>query len=121
VIVAAFSTTIGAWRSTPGVGRHRSQRQSLLERTSKMDLVAKLPAMEDDALAVLHENAERLEQTGTKAQSSAAAALMPALEAELASRRAAKLAAATAKRTAATKRSATTKRATAKSATKAQA
>lgn len=78
-----------------------------------MDLVAKLPAMEDDALAVLHENAERLEQTGTKAQSSAAAALMPALEAELANRRAAKLAASTAKRAAATKRTTATKRATA--------
>jgi hypothetical protein len=53
--------------------------------------VAKLPAMEDAALAVLHENAERLERTGTKAQQAAATALMPAIEAELAARRAAKL------------------------------
>jgi hypothetical protein len=53
--------------------------------------VAKLPAMEDSALSVLHENAERLERTGTKAQQAAAAALMPAIEAELAARRAAKL------------------------------
>jgi hypothetical protein len=64
-----------------------------------MDLVAKLPSMEDAALAVLHENAERLEQSGTKAQKSAAAALLPALETELANRRAARLAASPAKRT----------------------
>lgn len=56
-----------------------------------MDLVAKLPAMEDTALAVLHSNAERLEQTGTSAQKSAAAVLKPAIEAELAARREAKL------------------------------
>lgn len=53
---------------------------------------AKLPAMEDTALRVLHENAERLERTGTKTQKTAAAALMPAIEAELATRREAKLA-----------------------------
>ena len=53
--------------------------------------VAKLPAMEDAALSVLHENAERLERIGTKAQQAAAAALRPAIEAELAARRAAKL------------------------------
>ena len=35
--------------------------------------VAKLPAMEDAALTVLHENAERLGRTGTKAQQAAAA------------------------------------------------
>jgi hypothetical protein len=69
----------------------------------KMDLAAKLPQMEDAALAVLRENAERLEQTGTSAQKAAAAALMPALDAEMESRRAAKLAAAKSKR-AATKR-----------------
>lgn len=63
-----------------------------------MDLREKLPEMEDGALAVLHENAERLEQSGTKAQQSAAAALLPAIEAELASRRKAKLAASSAKR-----------------------
>ena len=37
--------------------------------------VAKLPAREDTALSVLHENAERLERTGTKTQQAAAAAL----------------------------------------------
>jgi hypothetical protein len=65
-----------------------------------MDLIAKLPGMEDAALTVLHNNAERLEQSGTKTQKSAAAALLPALETELANRRAAKLAASTAKRAA---------------------
>lgn len=56
-----------------------------------MDLIAKIPALEDTALAALHSNAERLEQTGTSAQKAAATALMPALEAELAARRAAKV------------------------------
>ena len=65
-----------------------------------MDFIAKLPAMEDAALAALHNNAERLEQSGRKAQKSAAAALLPALETELANRRAAKLAASSAKRAA---------------------
>lgn len=65
-----------------------------------MDLVAKLPAMEDTALAVLHQNAQRLEHSGTKTQKSAAAALLPAIESELATRRAAKLEAAKTKRAA---------------------
>ncbi len=52
---------------------------------------AKLPAMEDAALSNLHDNAERLERTGTKSQQAAATALMPAIEAEIAARRAAKL------------------------------
>lgn len=56
-----------------------------------MDLITKIPALEDTALAALHSNAERLEQTGTSAQKAAATALMPAIEAELATRRAAKV------------------------------
>jgi hypothetical protein len=73
-----------------------------------MDLVAKLPAMEAAALANLRENAERLKLSGTNAQRSAATALLPAIEAELANRQAAKLAASAAKREAkrATKRQA---------------
>ena len=43
-----------------------------------MDLAAKLPEMEDSALAVLRENAGRLEQIGTSTQKAQAAALMPA-------------------------------------------
>jgi hypothetical protein len=61
------------------------------DKESPMD-AAKLPEMEDTALAVLHENAERLERTGTKSQQAAATALKPAIEAELATRREAKLA-----------------------------
>jgi hypothetical protein len=59
-----------------------------------MDLVAKLPSMEAAALTVLRDNAARLAASGTSAQKTAATALLPAIEAELATRRAAKLAAA---------------------------
>jgi hypothetical protein len=62
-----------------------------MERTLAVDMIAKLPGMADAALAVLRANAERLGRTGTKAQKSAAAALMPAIEAEIDARRAAKL------------------------------
>jgi hypothetical protein len=55
-----------------------------------MDLAMKLPTMDDSALAILYANAERLKQTGTSAQQSAAAALMPSIKAELAARSAAK-------------------------------
>jgi hypothetical protein len=65
-----------------------------------MDLIARLPAMEAAALAVLRRNAERLEQTGTSAQKTAAAALLPAIEAELAARQAAKQAELAARRAA---------------------
>jgi hypothetical protein len=56
-----------------------------------MDVASKLPTMEEAALTVLRANAERLQRTGTKAQQTAASALMPAIEAEVAARRAAKL------------------------------
>jgi hypothetical protein len=52
---------------------------------------AKIPSMEDAALAVLHENAERLQRSGSKSQQAAASALLPAIEAELTTRREAKL------------------------------
>ena len=39
---------------------------------------AKLPEMEDAALAVLRENAERLQRSGTKSQQAAASALQQA-------------------------------------------
>lgn len=66
-----------------------------------MDIIAKLPAMEDAALANLRENAVRLEQSGTAGQKNAAAELLPAVETELASRRKAKLQASQSKRAAA--------------------
>lgn len=56
-----------------------------------MDLLTKLPEMSDDALANLRTNAKRLQQTGTPAQRSDAAALLPAVEAEIGSRRLAKV------------------------------
>jgi len=56
-----------------------------------MDLLAKLPEMSDDALANLRVNAERLQHTGTAAQRSDAAALLPAVEAEIGARRLAKV------------------------------
>lgn len=79
-----------------------------------MDLTARLPSMEDTALAVLHENAARLEQTGTSAQKSAAAALLPAIEAELATRREAKRAELAARRAAKSGSTGRSKRAAAK-------
>jgi hypothetical protein len=56
-----------------------------------MDLLAKLPEMSDDALANLRTNAKRLQQSGTAAQRSEAAALLPAVEAEIGARRLARL------------------------------
>lgn len=54
-------------------------------------MIAKLPAMDDKALAVLRSNAERLGRTGTKSQKTAAAALLPAIDAEVDARKTAKL------------------------------
>lgn len=59
-----------------------------------MDLATKLPELAEDALATLSANAERLASTGTPKQKAAATALLPAIQAELASRQATKLAAA---------------------------
>lgn len=57
-----------------------------------MALVDKLPALADDELANLLANAERLVQSGTPAQQAAAAALLPAIQDEIGSRKAAKAA-----------------------------
>ena len=43
-----------------------------------MDLLTKLPEMSDDALANLRTNAKRLQNSGTPAQRTDAAALLPA-------------------------------------------
>ncbi len=56
-----------------------------------MDLLAKLPEMADVALTTLLSNAERLERSGTSAQQRAATALLPAVKAELAARKASKI------------------------------
>ncbi len=55
-----------------------------------MDILEKLPALPDDALNNLRANAARLEQTGSPAQRTSASALLPAIEAELSARQAAK-------------------------------
>jgi DNA invertase Pin-like site-specific DNA recombinase len=52
-----------------------------------MSLIEKLPAMTDVELATLKANADALAASGTDKQKNAAAALMPALEAELNVRR----------------------------------
>lgn len=56
-----------------------------------MDLISRLPEMSDDALSNLRANAKRLQQTGTPSQQSDAAALLPAVEAEIGARRLAKI------------------------------
>jgi hypothetical protein len=56
-----------------------------------MDLIPKLPEMSDDALTNLRTNAKRLQQSGTAAQRTDAAALLPAVEAEMGARRLARL------------------------------
>jgi hypothetical protein len=57
-----------------------------------MDLAEKIPGMSDDALQTLANNARRLVTGGTAAQQNDARSLMPAIDAELATRRDAKLA-----------------------------
>ena len=52
-----------------------------------MSLIEKLPGMTDIELATLKANADALAASGSDKQKTAAAALMPALEAELAVRR----------------------------------
>jgi len=59
-----------------------------------MDLITKLPEMSDDALTNLRTNARRLQQTGTPTQWTDAAALLPAVEAEMGARRLARVKAA---------------------------
>jgi hypothetical protein len=55
-----------------------------------MDMITKLPEMSDDALSNLRTNAKRLQETGSPHQRSDAAALLPAVEAEIGARRLAK-------------------------------
>jgi hypothetical protein len=74
------------------------------ERSSALQILAKLPQLDDAALAVLQGNAERLLRTGTKTQRADATAVLPAVEAERAARREAK--ASQAKAAAAAKREA---------------
>ena len=72
-----------------------------------LQIIDKLPELDDAALAVLQGNAERLLRVGTKTQQANATAILPAIEAERAARREAK--ATQAKATAAAKREAAKK------------
>ena len=56
-----------------------------------MSVIEMIPTMADDALSNLRANAARLERAGSSAQRAQAAQLLPVIEAELASRRQAKL------------------------------
>ena len=55
-----------------------------------MQILAKLPHLDNASLTVLQGNAERLLRIGTKIQKTSATAVMPAIEAELATRQEAK-------------------------------
>ena len=55
-----------------------------------MTLIERLPGMADDALGILHANAVRLGGSGSPSQRASAAAILPALEAEIAARGAVK-------------------------------
>lgn len=59
-----------------------------------MDVLERLPALPDDGLGDLRASAERLERTGSPVRRASAARLLPAIGAELAGRRAARLEAA---------------------------
>jgi len=48
-----------------------------------MSMADRIPSMSDQDLKVLHANAARLNDGGTKQQQAAAAELLPAIEAEL--------------------------------------
>lgn len=52
-----------------------------------MSLLDKLPGMTEEALGVLGGNAERLARSGTARQKTDAAALLPAIRAEMSARR----------------------------------
>lgn len=73
-----------------------------------MEIIAKLPTLDDASLSTLHDNAERLLRIGTKTQQANANAAIPAIEAELAARREAKVS--KAKASAEAKRAATRER-----------
>ena len=65
-----------------------------------MSLIEKIPHLDDSSLKNLFDKPQRLEATGTPAQQTAAAELLPALAAALSERKAVKLEAAAAKRAA---------------------
>jgi hypothetical protein len=70
-------------------GRDRQDAEAN-DREKVMDLLEKLPELSDDALGNLRSNAMRLQTSGTANQRDNAAALLPAVEAEITARRRAK-------------------------------
>lgn len=78
-----------------------------------MSLIDKIPAMDDAALVNLLANARRLAETGAASQQAQAAEILPALEEQVAIRKARKLEAAAARRSAARGRAAAAKPASA--------
>lgn len=66
----------------------RSAERLKKAATAPGDLHSKLQGMDDKALGNLNANARRLESTGSIAQRDAAAALLPAIDAELSARQA---------------------------------
>ena len=68
-----------------------------------MSLIEKIPTLSDEEVVNLLANARRLQESGDERQQTAAAELLPALEAAAAVRRTDRLAAAPAKRTASRK------------------
>lgn len=65
-----------------------------------MSLLERIPAMSDEEVVNLLTNARRLAEVGNEAQQAAAAGLLPALEVEAVTRKAARTERATAKRAA---------------------
>ncbi len=65
-----------------------------------MSLLERIPAMSDEEVVNLLTNARRLAEVGNEAQQTAAAGLLPALEVEAVTRKAARTERATAKRAA---------------------
>ena len=90
--------------TTSGASGGVSEARRMTEGNEALQILDKLPQLDDAALAVLQGNAERLVRVGTKTQQANATAILPAIEAERAARREAK--AIQAKATAAAKREA---------------
>ena len=87
------------WRSVAlgHSGRALTMKQKRMAKPqqtvrSATELLEKIPSLDNDALANLKDNAERLEKAGTPSQQSAAALLLPAIKTEQGARRAIKLA-----------------------------
>jgi hypothetical protein len=75
------------------IGAEDDARPNTRSIADLMPIADKIPGFADSELKTLHENARRLEQEGSPAQRRTAAELLPVIDAELATRKAAKAAA----------------------------